>query len=213
MLWIRAATFGRLRRPVAVAALGAYLFAALGLPMPAWAPARDGQPFPCHDHSCGCLTAEQCWRNCCCFTPEERFAWAKAHGIEPPAYAAKPKPAGWRAPRLRDRAADGEGASACCRKGTADPAAKAGEQSSTCCSGHGERADRGCEKRPVRMPAVSPLRCRGLTAAWSAFAGGVVPPPVPTWRASPPLVAVLPVGHTRPRTVVSAPPTPPPRCV
>lgn len=45
------------------------------------------QPFPCQNSPCGCKTAEQCWTNCCCSTPEERLAWAEEHEVTPPSYA------------------------------------------------------------------------------------------------------------------------------
>ena len=60
-----------------------------GLPLPAVAaaPQKDrGQPFPCMDRPCGCMNAQQCWRSCCCFSMQEKLAWAEAHHIEPPAY-------------------------------------------------------------------------------------------------------------------------------
>jgi hypothetical protein len=50
----------------------------------------NSQPFPCQSCACGCRTAEQCWTNCCCFTPAERFAWAEKNGVTPPWYAQRP---------------------------------------------------------------------------------------------------------------------------
>ena len=50
----------------------------------------SSQPFPCQKCPCGCKTAEQCWTNCCCFTPAERFAWAEKNGVTPPSYAQRP---------------------------------------------------------------------------------------------------------------------------
>ena len=41
--------------------------------------AVPGGPFPCQGHRCGCVSAEQCWGHCCCFTPEQRLAWAAAN--------------------------------------------------------------------------------------------------------------------------------------
>jgi len=38
-----------------------------------------------HRH-CGCRSAEQCWRGCCCFTNQQKVAWAKAEGVAPPEY-------------------------------------------------------------------------------------------------------------------------------
>ena len=55
--------------------------------------------FPCQNCPCGCKSAEQCWAACCCFTPAERFAWAKKKGVTPPSYAHRPT--------SKDTAADG----------------------------------------------------------------------------------------------------------
>lgn len=64
-----------------------YLVIATGVPLPMAATVEKdlSQPFPCMNSPCGCQNAEQCWRSCCCHTPAERLAWAKAHGIAPPA--------------------------------------------------------------------------------------------------------------------------------
>ncbi|QDT66545.1 hypothetical protein [Calycomorphotria hydatis] len=43
-----------------------------------------GGLFPCQSHNCGCRTAGQCWNKCCCYTPQQRLAWARVNGIEPP---------------------------------------------------------------------------------------------------------------------------------
>jgi hypothetical protein len=43
-------------------------------------------PFPCQDKPCGCRDAATCWKSCCCNTKKERLAWAKAHGVTPPAF-------------------------------------------------------------------------------------------------------------------------------
>lgn len=45
------------------------------------------EAFPCQGCGCGCKTAEQCWTSCCCYTPSQRLAWAKAHRVTPPDYA------------------------------------------------------------------------------------------------------------------------------
>src|SRR4051794_16978264 len=101
----RTTSWGPLRRRLwAGVTLVAYLLAALGVPLPASARKEPGVPFPCQDHPCGCRTAEQCWAACCCFTPEQRIAWAQAHHVQPPPYAEKPGGQSWRTTRLRDRA-------------------------------------------------------------------------------------------------------------
>jgi hypothetical protein len=67
-----------------VVALVAYLATAVGLPLPQSATIESSTPFPCQSHRCGCVSAEQCWRSCCCFSPAERLAWAKQHGVHVP---------------------------------------------------------------------------------------------------------------------------------
>jgi hypothetical protein len=80
----------RPRRALVAALLIANQFlVASGLPLPAVAagPKKDlSKPFPCMNRPCGCMNADQCWHSCCCFTMREKLAWAKAHGVEPPAY-------------------------------------------------------------------------------------------------------------------------------
>src|SRR5205814_10554872 len=108
------------RRLAAAAALLAYAATAFGVPLPAATARKNaGTPFPCQDHPCGCQTAEQCWSGCCCFTPEERWAWADAHHVTPPAYAQRPA-AGWRSTPLRGRAGqDGDADTHVCCGGAA----------------------------------------------------------------------------------------------
>lgn len=41
------------------------------------------RPFPCQHRPCGCRSAEQCKKKCCCFSAEQKLAWAKKNGVEP----------------------------------------------------------------------------------------------------------------------------------
>ena len=77
----------RPRRWIAALALVNYLTLCCGISLPAATLGPiDGPAFPCQSHRCGCATAEKCWRDCCCFTMAEKLAWAKSHGVTPPAY-------------------------------------------------------------------------------------------------------------------------------
>ena len=42
--------------------------------------------FPCQNGHCGCSSAAECWNSCCCLSPQQRIAWAKKNGIEPPKF-------------------------------------------------------------------------------------------------------------------------------
>ena len=70
-----------------MAALLGFLGGTLGVPLPRLRLAKDlSQPFPCQNHRCGCASADQCWRGCCCFTNLQKLAWATEHGVQPPEY-------------------------------------------------------------------------------------------------------------------------------
>ncbi len=85
------------KRLITTAALAGFLGGLIGVPMPKFQANKDrSRPFPCQDHRCGCISAEQCWRSCCCFTNIQKLAWAEQHGVTPPEYvfvaAAREKP-------------------------------------------------------------------------------------------------------------------------
>ena len=65
-----------------------YAMVVSGLPLPV---AREvsGQltRFPCESSSCGCSSATQCWKSCCCSSLEEKILWAKANGVPVPDHA------------------------------------------------------------------------------------------------------------------------------
>ena len=62
-------------------------FMVIGAPLPEHHAKDRSIPYPCMDHACGCMNAEQCWRGCCCCTLEEKLAWARKNGVSPPAFA------------------------------------------------------------------------------------------------------------------------------
>ena len=43
-------------------------------------------PFPCQTRACGCQSAKQCWKKCCCFTNAQKVAWAKANRVKLPTF-------------------------------------------------------------------------------------------------------------------------------
>lgn len=74
-----------LRDGVVMLTLISHLFVTFGLPLPLRCRKPGEADYPCHHRPCGCLTSEQCWKgDCCCFTLEEKLAWAEANGVEPP---------------------------------------------------------------------------------------------------------------------------------
>ena len=64
----------------------AHLATTIGFPVPTVCapPNSSSRPFPCQDHHCGCHSADQCWRSCCCLSTREKLAWAREHGVTVP---------------------------------------------------------------------------------------------------------------------------------
>jgi hypothetical protein len=233
-------------RVTAWLAIAGYAVLATGLPLPLGMLALRGdavadtrlaakdrsRPFPCMDKPCGCATAEQCFANCCCHTPAERLAWAKAHSVEPAVLVSLER-------RVAADAAPAEPAGGCC-------AAKATKKP-TCCSDHGvpsrTLADEpdvcadyqslaaeptGDESEPTSLPTSpdeppqsSPrmrtvtlqamLACGGILTQWLAVGGSLPPLKVEAARPLPPLVDRIVLADDHPGSVLHAPDAPPPR--
>jgi hypothetical protein len=62
----------------------------LPLPVSPWtqdsAEKDTSEPFPCQNRPCGCRSAMQCWKKCCCFNNTQKIAWAKANNVLVPAF-------------------------------------------------------------------------------------------------------------------------------
>jgi hypothetical protein len=210
----------RHRLGVAVA-LFAYLAAAVGFPLPASPSARKdlSQPFPCQDNPCGCQNAEQCWSGCCCLSPEERWAWAEAHHVQPPEYAEKPGAAGWRTARLHDHDSQCESHAGCCEHESDEPKSccSQGASHSSCCAHKHSVESPGdalaTKSRPGTRWAfgMSSLRCKGLTTMWVG-GGAVLPLSTVLCRVQPPaLPERLAHRDLAADRVSRTPPAPPPR--
>jgi hypothetical protein len=200
----------RSRRPLAAGLTAvAYLATALGFPL-AVRPARDpSRPFPCQGHACGCTTAEQCWQNCCCFSPAEQRAWARRHQVEPPPEARCRADEGWDSRPLREQ----EEANSCCTKGKGCAACAArASRAKSCCSAHPAKADPGAPRPAGGGWVLGSLsqRCRGLTTLW-VFTGAALPTPFPPDAVAEPLAGWLPAVAVAVPSWRTPPLIPPPR--
>jgi hypothetical protein len=173
------------RRIGVVVALAAYLVAAIGFPIPAASAKGNGVPFPCMDHPCGCQSAEQCWRGCCCMTVEERWAWAREHNIEPPPYAERPP-----AHHCTD----------CDQHDTAKPR--------PCCAKGKDHTTAG---GVIWVGGPGALGCHGHATAWIASGAVTLPPAAPVWQPLTPPAGWLSSAPERPLGLSLVPPDPPPR--
>jgi hypothetical protein len=196
------------RRLCAGLVLVAFLATAAGLPSTAIPDKDRSLLYPCRNHLCGCRSADDCWRHCCCYSRDERLAWAADNGVTPPAAAAESPavaaaPEGWNTPRLRDQTEGRTAAPAAdcpeCARGTR---AAAPDQPAACCR-------TAANPDPWRL-ALAAVHCRRPATVW-VTTGAVVPPPRPTWTAWAPLADSLSYPDVSGLTLSASPPDPPPR--
>jgi hypothetical protein len=164
----------------------AYLFATIGMPITVTInKSKSGKPFPCQDHACGCVDADECWRSCCCFTPAQKIAWAKAHGVTPPDCIVQAAKA-----MAEECACDGHNSHAPAHEQTASkttcccdsaksccamkPSCCAGK--STCCAGKAVSAKSKTTQVTGWVIAEQYRTCKGLPMMWVGV-GAVLPPP------------------------------------
>ena len=104
----------------------AQIFNAVGLPLPnsfADNSKELARPFPCQNRPCGCQTYDQCWAGaCCCFTLDEKVAWAKDNGIIPPLSAVQTLAATQSKPQASEQCPSCcEESSSCCKTEVHNP--------------------------------------------------------------------------------------------
>ena len=222
--------------------LAGYLLVASGLPLPigrmptaasAGAKRLAGkdrtQPFLCMDKPCGCATAEQCFTSCCCTTPAERLAWAKAHRVEAAILAALERRVAAQAAASRPPAK-----ASCCSFAAPQTTLKA--RATTCCESQAEppccASGPGCATEPAAVAAESTssdepeppatpepprsrtvvlramLACGGIVSQWCAAGASLPPPRVEAAIGFDPVVRIAVVDEALegPHAVPAAPP-------
>lgn len=123
-------------------------------------------PFPCQHHACGCASAAQCWKSCCCFTKEQKLAWAAANKVEVPEYLQESE-----TQLAQQKSSDPPKKRSCCSGSGHHQACslKTTEVKKTCCSSPQRKAK---EKKGSDVVSITDLLgCRGLQLLW------VVSPP------------------------------------
>ncbi|MFM1903322.1 MAG: hypothetical protein RLZZ440_1222 [Planctomycetota bacterium] len=212
-----------------------YGLIASGLPLPLGGPAADSpqaqrlaakdrsRPFPCMDKPCGCRSATQCFTNCCCHSPAETLAWAKARRLEPAVLAALERRVASAAPP----------SSGCCSSGRAadcaDASCDAESPDEAICSDYQSLAADPVEPAiTIPSPPEAPvdheprvgnevvilqamLACGGIVGQWMAVAVSLPPPQLAAWDLPWPLVDTLSHDDERALGLAGPPDAPPPR--
>jgi hypothetical protein len=179
------------RRIGLVLTLLGYVATAVGCPIPVAPAQKGGAPFPCQDHACGCQSAEECWSHCYCFTPEQRWQWARQHDVIPPDYAERPREA--IAADCHDAGCEAE--HSCCDHHRASESA-----------GHSEapRAAAGWQFAAARH------HCKN-TGEWLAGLVSIVPGHFLAWQPALTPGVSAQGGESAACILSSVPPVPPPR--
>jgi hypothetical protein len=192
------------RRIVVIVSLAAYLITAVGVPVPASVHKSSDVPFPCQHHACGCASAQQCWKHCCCYTPAQKLAWAYEHHVDPPADLVAEVAAG---PHFAEQETATKPASGCCahkQQSSAHAAEHCHDRQHGVCDDHEESS------HVTLIIGAMARKCRGLTDLWCAF-GAVLPPTVLNWHFEWNVVEWIAAAERPLPTIDQSPPNPPPR--
>lgn len=214
-----------LRRSFVAVAVLAYVAAAVGVPLPTGGGKDRSVPFPCMDRPCGCRDAAGCKEHCCCFTSEQKLAWAAEHQVDPEPFV------NFSALASRRQAGEvmsSENGVTCCAISAHQPEASArcheefaSHSGSVGCGIESQRSDVSDDSLASRpaLPdgdddsiSIAAYRaCHGLAPLWSTLSAAL-PPPRPmayefVWDLG---ESVAPVSIEAVALSLS-PPTPPPR--
>jgi len=202
----------RVRGVIAALTLVGHLFAVIGIPLPAVRSSpvsSDSARYPCENRGCGCISAEECWKgDCCCFTLEEKLAWADERGIEPPEHV-----------RPMVKARKNRSASCCTRTAKSNCCAKETEDSASAADcpecRRTKKSEDDAESRSTSLVwIVGPIatKCHGLGAAPGVAFPPATVPDCGCWAINPPhCIGTILVTSLNAISSEFSPPTPPPK--
>jgi len=179
------------RMVVIVALLGSCALSG-GLPLPSspLAAKVGTRAFPCQTRQCGCRSAEQCRRSCCCFSKSERLAWARSQR-ESMAWWNDDRETSSNANPTRAQSTEAP-RSSCCEESSSDPC---GDKKQTA---------------PGGVLAWQAQRCAGLSSWWVAQVVSPMPLPLTEWATQPNVGNAIIVVSLWTEVDEVSPPVPPP---
>ena len=140
--------------------LAALTAATLGIAIPRAVQRISDELYPCMHCSCGCPSAEACWKSCCCYTQSQKVAWAREHGVAPPSFVLAAAQA---------ESEETESLPPCCAKRMA----KAAAAKPSCCQ---KRASKQTAQGTKYVVLIDALRCQGLSSLLLGLPPCVFPP-------------------------------------
>lgn len=155
----RASHLRRSRQALAFLCLINMALLTTGLPIPTHNGKDRSVAFICMNSRCGCMTADECWKHCCCHTTEEKLAWAAEHGITPPQY-------------VLDQLAQEVAEPACCCSHAKEKQPTAATKAEKCCDEEVEH-----KSAPFSwLITIHAIKCQGQDG-WSLLASSIVMDP------------------------------------
>lgn len=200
------------RGGIAAASALAFLAASVGVPLPSGVRKDRSVAFPCMYRSCGCHDAAGCKDHCCCFSNEEKLAWAAEHHVDATPFADTSSLAleSRRAGIPRPSCANCEDPS----RSTSDVA------QATCQLAADTNHDPCCttDSPPTPEPAktawlsIAAYRhCTGLAPLWTLLGAALPPPKIAHFEHEWVAVGHVCDGDSFLTFTLFSPPTPPPR--
>jgi len=186
------------------------------LPMPVSlvsksSPGKDvSEPFPCQNRPCGCRSAEQCWKKCCCFSNAEKVAWAKTNRVKLPGYvvvAAKKEVSGKK------------NSCALCAKENKKSSKTTCEESKVSVSSEPQKVTPQAPVSRIRSSSskwvmtMYAAECQGQTPFSFCFPASIIPTPVVAVTQAPCLLESVHPQSERLNSATARPPLPPPKIV
>ncbi|QDT99381.1 hypothetical protein [Gimesia aquarii] len=199
------------RRLVSLLVLFALCASFVPLPTNSKSPLKKdlSTPYPCQNRPCGCRSAEQCWKSCCCFSNREKVAWSKANRVTPPTYVIA---------AAKQEATE----SVCQTEGCCTKQKKSSQQeivvssSENCCTSSDEPEKTTSfevsaeENETFFVIGVFAQKCQGQGPFWNSLPWAILPEVQAMVSYSDLVVWTRPTSTTAPRSAAE-PPEPPPR--
>jgi hypothetical protein len=155
------------------------------------------EPFPCQHRACGCQSATQCWKTCCCFTNAQKVAWAEQHRIKLPKFVL--------VAAAREATQHELCSKSCCKKAARAPGAPTPDAPKTASVKVVEPA--GAQY----VIAVLVEECQGNGWSWKSLPWAIVSAPSFTLGYTSDVVTKFELVSDSSATLKISPPVPPPR--
>lgn len=183
------------RRLIGVGLIVAICVALIPLPLASVTSRQKdrSEAYPCRDRPCGCQSAQQCWKKCCCFTNKQKVAWARANQVRIPEFVVVAAAREIEIATQPRRGGRSSHSSCCGGQGAPANVCRAGD---ALCSSHAPKTNRASAPRGGTSKIVIGVfaeACRGEHGSISSF-----PPAVPVPIAFPPGLSTAADHHSFP---------------